>query len=65
MFHGIGKYIYSDISPQHEKEYNGGWSNNKFHGSGTLISKNGNRYHGKFIDDEFHGYGTYTWADGD
>lgn len=47
------------------KHYEGGWSNGKMNGHGTLTFPNGERYVGEFRDGKRSGYGVDTWPDGD
>lgn len=44
--------------------YKGEWLNNRFHGSGNLVSSDGGRYEGGFAAGEKSGYGTNYYFDG-
>jgi hypothetical protein len=44
--------------------YVGEWRDNKRHGQGTCIWRNGETYVGEWRDDQRHGHGTCTWSDG-
>ena len=44
--------------------YEGEWENNKMHGRGTLVWRDGKRYEGQFVYDKREGHGTFKWKDG-
>jgi len=56
---GPGLYGWPDGS-----NYNGNFSNGKFHGQGTYSWVDGKKYTGGFKNDKRHGLGTYTWPNG-
>ncbi len=47
------------------EKYDGGFKDDKRHGSGCLVFTNGNKYIGGFKDDKFEGNGTLTFSNGD
>ncbi len=60
---------WQDARPRHRihpngNRYEGGFRDNKIHGSGTLITATGHRYEGETRDDRIHGRGTLIAADG-
>jgi|SaaInlV_125m_DNA_1040241.scaffolds.fasta_scaffold72340_1 hypothetical protein len=57
---GEGTLVYKNTNDT----YFGSFKNNRFHGKGTFIDKNG-EYNGDFQDDKKHGVGTMKYNSGD
>jgi hypothetical protein len=49
---------------ENEREYNGDWSEGRWHGYGTWVNPNGDQYEGSFVYDTRHGQGAYSWRNG-
>lgn len=45
--------------------YEGGWSDDKKNGQGTLSYRNGGKYVGEWVDDARDGFGVNSWPNGD
>lgn len=58
---GRGTFLYAAEGDR----YDGGFFDDKKHGTGEYIFQNGNRYNGAFKADKRHGEGKYTWVCGD
>lgn len=44
--------------------YEGEWLDDKAHGKGVYLHKDGSSYTGEWFEDMQHGYGIEKWADG-
>eukprot|EP01114_Cavostelium_apophysatum_P009541 TRINITY_DN2269_c0_g1_i1.p1 TRINITY_DN2269_c0_g1~~TRINITY_DN2269_c0_g1_i1.p1 ORF type:complete len:1220 (+),score=341.95 TRINITY_DN2269_c0_g1_i1:204-3863(+) len=60
VYHGRGKYIYSNGS-----SYSGLFANGQYNGWGIFIGANGDRYEGHFKDDKYHGKGKCLYSNSD
>mmetsp|Transcript_3775 Transcript_3775/g.5702 ORF Transcript_3775/g.5702 Transcript_3775/m.5702 type:complete len:141 (+) Transcript_3775:398-820(+) len=60
MFHGFGKYYFSDTG----KVYEGEFQNNNMEGRGTLTWPDQSRYEGDFFQGRMEGKGTKFFANG-
>lgn len=61
---GYGCFYYGKDDEMSREYYEGKWDNDKRHGKGTLVWKNGNKYIGGFLNDERGGSGVLTLKDG-
>lgn len=57
--HGFGKLYYSNRSI-----YEGFWKNDKKHGNGVFMWKDGSKYCGQFKEGVFHGHGRRIYSNG-
>jgi hypothetical protein len=60
----IPSFSISVMMYENEREYNGDWSEGRWHGYGTWVNPNGDRYEGSFVYDTRHGQGVYSWRNG-
>ena len=66
--HGWGKWYRPDGSPDGTLEYEGEWSEGKYHGQGKLDTCDGYgryQYEGSFRNGDLHGKGKYVYLDGE
>ncbi|GHU12595.1 hypothetical protein FACS189449_06550 [Alphaproteobacteria bacterium] len=58
---GKGKQTYNEKNDEWVS-YDGEWDNDRWHGNGTLIFRNGEKYTGNFVTGEMCGTGKYTFS---